>query len=321
MILKSLIPPTLLSFQKIWEQAVHNSMTDLIRYRDQWFCVFRESNSHVGGEDGVLRLISSGDSLLWQTAALFAQEGIDLRDPKLSITPTGQLMLLSGGLEFNKEKKLLAIHSKVAFSEDGYHWSPLHGILANNEWLWRVTWHRGKAYGVSYSLSDMEDRYKEWNVKLFESLNGLNYTFITEWDILGYPNETTLRFLPSGEMVALVRREKKHNNYAWIGFSEPPYTEWRWHPTRHYVGGPNFLIISGHQMWVSGRLLLANPFLHTEKTFVGRMDSQDIVPLVVLPSGGDCSYPGMFYHEGILWMTYYSSHEGKASIYLARLAI
>jgi hypothetical protein len=39
--------------------------------------------------------------------------------------------------------------------------------------------------------------------------------------------------------------------------------------------------------------------------------------LVALPSGGDTSYPGMVVHDGTLWVSYYSSHEGKTSIYLA----
>jgi len=40
---------------------------------------------------------------------------------------------------------------------------------------------------------------------------------------------------------------------------------------------------------------------------------------VTLPSGGDTSYPGLLWHEERLWVSYYSSHEGKTSIYLAVL--
>ena len=41
-----------------------------------------------------------------------------------------------------------------------------------------------------------------------------------------------------------------------------------------------------------------------------------------LPSGGDTSYPGMVIHGGLLWMSYYSSHEdGKTSIYLAKIKL
>jgi hypothetical protein len=44
-------------------------------------------------------------------------------------------------------------------------------------------------------------------------------------------------------------------------------------------------------------------------------------PVLTVPSGGDCSYPGLAWHDGLLWMSYYSSHEGKSSIYLARIRL
>jgi hypothetical protein len=37
-----------------------------------------------------------------------------------------------------------------------------------------------------------------------------------------------------------------------------------------------------------------------------------------LPSSGDSSYAGIVWHKGEVWTSYYSSHEGKTSIYLAR---
>jgi hypothetical protein len=313
--------PSLISVRKIWDQAPHNSMTDLIRFNDKWFCSFRESDSHANGKNGIIRLLTSSDSLEWKTSAIFAQEGVDLRDPKLSITPHGKLMLLAGGTVVNELNEYISTQSRVAFSEDGMHWSPFTLILEKHEWLWRITWYQGKAYGASYSRSDPHDKYKEWNIKLFESSNGLDYTLLTSWDIEGYPNETTLRFLKSGEMIALVRREKKENNNCFIGISSPPYTHWNWHSTHHHVGGPNFIMLPHDNMWVSGRLLIFNPYILFEKTFLGTLSLDSICPMLILPSDGDCSYPGMVFHEGILWMSYYSTHENNMSaIYLARIA-
>ena len=37
-----------------------------------------------------------------------------------------------------------------------------------------------------------------------------------------------------------------------------------------------------------------------------------------LPSGGDTSYAGLVLHGGLLWISYYSSHEGKTAVYLAK---
>ena len=47
----------------------------------------------------------------------------------------------------------------------------------------------------------------------------------------------------------------------------------------------------------------------------------DYEPALTLPSGGDTSYPGLVWHDGLLWVSYYSSHEGKSAIYLAKVKV
>jgi len=309
--------PQLVSVQKIWDHSPHNALTDLIYFNERWWCVFRESDAHVGGRDGNIRLVVSSDGVQWTSAANFSENGVDLRDPKLSKTPEGLLMLLAGGTIY-RNKKYVSRQSLVAFSENGNDWSPLTPIIAPHEWLWRLTWHQDKAYGVSYRHSDPNDIKKEWIVSLFETSDGLNYHKLIVWDIPGYPSETTLRFLPSGDMVALVRREKHLQNQAWIGVSTPPFIAWKWYPATLHVGGPNFLIFEDQSMLAGGRLCLISPYGLREKTMLASMDLNEITPLILLPSGGDCSYPGMVFREGELWFSYYSSHEGRTSIYLAR---
>src|SRR6188472_116847 len=83
--------PQIVSVKKIWNEGSHNAFTDLIRFNNKWFCTFRESEAHVGG-NGKLRVIVSDDGETWTSAALLAEDGIDLRDPKLSITRDGRLM-------------------------------------------------------------------------------------------------------------------------------------------------------------------------------------------------------------------------------------
>jgi len=50
---------------------------------------------------------------------VFAEQGIDLRDPKLSITPENQLMLLLGGSVYSEEGNYISKQPKIAFSLDG----------------------------------------------------------------------------------------------------------------------------------------------------------------------------------------------------------
>src|SRR5438105_4853006 len=62
-------PVKLVKVKKIWDRAPHNAFTDLVRFRDQWFCVFREGKKHVS-PDGALRVITSKDGETWESAAL-----------------------------------------------------------------------------------------------------------------------------------------------------------------------------------------------------------------------------------------------------------
>ena len=146
------------------------------------------------------------------------KQDTDLRDPKLSITPDGRLMMLVGGTVY-AGKKYISRQSRVAFSEEGKKWTPFQLVVEPHEWLWRVTWHKGKAYGASYSYSNIQDKYDEWNIKLFESDDGVHYKFITQWPIFKHPNETTIQFLEDDRMLALVRRDGPGERKAWMGIS------------------------------------------------------------------------------------------------------
>jgi len=299
----------IVSVQKIFEEAPHSAFTDLIRFRDHWYCTFREGDSHVG-TDGRLRVLRSVEGDRWESAALLTEVGTDLRDPKLSITPDGRLMLLAGGSVYRKGT-YHGRQPRVTFSRDGRDWSPLQHILAGGDWLWRLTWHKGRGYGVSYLGAGDRPR----SGVLYETADGVRYTRIAELEVPGIA-EVTLRFLPSGEAIALARRESDSRN-GWIGRSKPPYTQWTWDEIGHRLGGPNFIVLSDGALWAASRKYSdAGP-----TTVLARMTRQGYEPVLTLPSGGDTSYAGMVWHDGLLWMSYYSSHEGKARIYLAKIRL
>ena len=54
---------------------------------------------------------------------------------------------------------------------------------------------------------------------------------------------------------------------------------------------------------------------------VGEGSTVVLTEFLPLPSGGDTSYAGMVLHDGLLWVSYYASHEGKTSIYLAKVKL
>lgn len=309
---------TLIDARRIWDAAPHNAFTDLIRYHDQWLCTFREGTGHVPGRDGAIRILRSDDGLKWESAALLTETGIDLRDPKLSIAPDGRLMLLMGGSVYDgapgdRPRKLVSGRTRVSFSKDLKTWTaPQPVSLPDREWLWRVTWLDEVGYGVAYSHGAAA---KDFLVHLWRTRDGVNYEHVTQLKPPCWANETTLRFLPDRTMLALVRGEQS-DRHTILGTSQPPYTQWTWVDTGRAAQGPNFLPLPDGRLLYAGR-----DFPNGARTVVGELRDGRCLPLLTLPSGGDCSYPGLVWHEDTLWVSYYSSHEGKTAIYLARLRL
>ena len=300
--------PNIISVAKIWDQGVHNAFTDLLRFDDRWWCTFREADDH-GPSIGKVRVICSDDGSDWQSVALLEQQEVDLRDPKLSIAPDGRLMLVMGGCVYGSGK-FGPRSPRVAFSPDGANWSVPQKVLAEDHWLWRVTWHEGMAYSVS-KLGEGGNPRRGF---LYSSVDGLDWRWICEFflpDDTWTASETTLRFMPDETLIALVRPD-------WIGASQPPYIDWQWTQIDEQMGGPNFIRWSDGVLWAGGR------GRHPQggaAMVLSRMTPSSYTPALWLPSGGDCSYPGMVEHDEMLWLSYYSSHEGKTSIYLAQIEV
>ncbi len=297
--------PKLLSVIKIWDQGGHNAFTDIIRHGDYFYVTFREAENHVGS-DGAIRVIRSRDGVAWESCGLLTEESIDLRDPKISVTPDKRLMLVMGGSDY-EGKELVGRQPRVAFSKNGTEWSVPQRVCSEGDWLWRVTWHEGRAYGVSNHYTVGEDAPR--SLLLYVSDDGVNFRIRTILDITGNRFEVTARFMPDGSMMLLARREEDDKG-GYIGTSQDPYTDWSWNNTGIRVGGPDFIRLPDGSMWAGYR-----NYVKKATTEFAYMTEKHLKPVLTLPSGGDTSYPGFVWHDDVLWMTYYSSHEEKTSIY------
>jgi hypothetical protein len=302
--------------RKIWDRAGHNAFTDLVRFRDRWYCVFREGEQHAKGA-GKIRVLTSTDGKRWASAALLASKGADLRDPHVCVTPDGRLML-NGAAAVPPERNPVKDHySFVSFSKDGKTWSKPRRVIESWQWLWRVTWHKGTAYGVAYIWDPKVGGAQSYRTALFRSRDGVKYQKVAD---LKQPlaSEATLRF-DGDTLFCLQRRDGYRGITALLGVSKPPYTAWKWKDLKTYLGGPDLLKDPSGRWWVAARIYYPPK---GPRTVVSRLDvaSGKLTAVAKLPSAGDTSYPGMVWHKGKLWVSYYSSHEGKASIYLARLA-
>lgn len=312
----------LVSVHKIWDKGQHNAFTDLIRFKNLFFCCFREAADHVGG-DGVIRILISSTGDNWVDYASVAEPGVDLRDPKLEITPDGKrLYLLCGGSVYGGTRELKGRRPRYATSIDGKVWTPPQKLLAEGDWLWRVTVNPAdkKFYGVAYNGYPTTGGPKfepEWSLKSYSSADGSVWQLSSILQVPGQPNETTLRFLKDGRAVALVRREAGDRKGA-IGIAQAPYREWQWTLLSVPLGGPNFIELPDGSLIAGSRGFGQTPGPHM---VLSKMTPAGLEPLLELPSGGDCSYPGLCWHDGHLYVSYYSSHEGKTSIYLAKVKL
>ncbi len=304
----------LVSVQKIWDAAPHNAFTDLIRFHDRWFCAFREGNAHVSPH-GALRVIQSRDGSAWDLAALLTSSEGDLRDAKLVVTPDDRLMLV-GALAYTQPADVK--HQTLAwFSNDGVKWDGPVPIGEKNMWMWRVTWHDSVCFGVGYATDGREF------VRLYYSDNGR--VFKTWVDTLfskakygkGHPNEATLLFPSPDSCYCLLRRDADTKSTQ-IGIAVAPFREWIWKDLGVHLGGPNMIRLPDKRVVAAGRL-----YDNKRRTSLLWLDPANgsMHEFLTLPSGGDTSYPGLVWHDDMLWISYYSSHEGTTAIYLAKVKI
>ena len=189
----------LLSVQRIGDTAPHCAFTDLIRWQDQFWCVFREGTAHVS-PDGAIRVLSSPDGTNWNSAVRLTSSRGDLRDPHVTVTPDGSLMLY--GAAALPQPGPVKHQSLAWFSRDGRHWTEEIPIGDPNIWMWRVAWRGPEALGVGY------DTDGERFVRLYSSRDGRSFdTVVPTLFSDPNPNESGLAYLPDGTCICLLRRD------------------------------------------------------------------------------------------------------------------
>ena len=305
------------SVRVIWDAARHNAFTDLIRFGTRWYCAFREGEGHANDSVGRGRILVSDDGDRWDSAAGLEAEG-DVRDPKLCLAPDGRLMAVTAAALYRREPGRTYAgrdpHQSLAWwSSDGRDWGRPTEIGEPNWWIWRVTWHKGLAYGVG--------RESEVRIpRLYRSADGVRFEtwsdplFGANSELRG--SEASLLFLPDGRALCLIRAQDPAP--ALLGRAEPPYREWRWQDTGVRIGGPQLVQLPDGRIVVGGR-----SYEPRREMTLWWLDgaSGRLAPILSLPSEDDTGYPGLVFHEGLLWVSYYSGSRRRASVYLARVQL
>ena len=310
------------SSEKMFEfiSHYHNAFTSLLLYKDNFYCSFRQGSDHGAGADGVIRIIKSKDGKDWESVVTLKKVGYDLRDPKLSITPDGRIMVIMGGSVW-ENREIMSQLSHVSFSDDaGTIFSepqPINvpsNIRSKYDWLWRVTWYNNTGYGVLKQQNRDNPEQITKKISLLKTNNGIDYILIKKFEGLGdNSTESTVRIMPDGEMFMMVRR----NPEGLWGRSKPPYEEWTLKGSGMRFGGPDFIPLNDNYFIACARI-----YESTSGTglFLVTKDGK-FSKILRLPSGGDNSYPGLVIVKDRLYVSYYSSHEGHTNIYFAEIPL
>jgi hypothetical protein len=267
--------------------------------------VFREGSKPVS-PDGSLRMITSKDGEVWKSHALITDPTDDLRDPKLTLMPDGRFLLNGAGMQADKP---IRYHSMSWISSDkGRTWDDGRRIGDPGFWLWRAQWHDGVAYSMGYETYG--DRSKR-TLRLYKSADGRKFSsWVKKVNVPNGVGEDRMLFLKDGSAICLLRHETGTKK-GLLGKSKPPFKDWSWKELNLRIGGPNMIQLPDGRILAATRLYA--PRARTSLSWVDP-DAGTLTECLELPSGGDTSYPGMVLHDGVLWISYYSSHEEKTCI-------
>lgn len=304
------------------DNVVHKAFTDLIYFNNQFFLTYRESNAHVYGRDGIVKVYNSQDATDWKLLKEFKVNGVDLRDPKFSVNGE-ELSLYIHGSKYQGQKliELSDYTSKFSISNG---WQTLQNvaldnlktntskITGNEAWPWRITWYNNIAYAFGYSADNQIDLYTSADGLYFK---GTNTSFVPN-NYFSYANEATIRANSKGVFYAVIRGKqdiflvKSSNNQSksWEVFDKIP---------AFAFGGPNFLFYN-NKMLITGR----DSNIMKVVLYSYDLDTNTYKQSYVFPSGGDCGYAGMVIKGDELWVSYFSSHErsrGGASVYVVKI--
>lgn len=301
----------ILDSRLIWGRGAQNEATDLLYHRDRWYCVVRETAAQ-DPVAGTLRILSSPDTKLWQPSALIREQESDLRRPSLSSAPDGKLVL--SAVAQSTAMAGPPPRTLMWTSPDGRQWSEPVQAGPDGVRLDAPRWHMNRAYSFGFDVWGKEP------VRLYSTAGGGPYSVHSESAAPphgGSGASSALLFLRDGAALAVIGNGDPKSP-SLLGQSRPPYRAWNW--TRLAPGLAVYALLEMED----GRILAAGS--------VGPPDAGISLcwldaagagwkEFLRIPAKGFSGSAGFTLHEGLLWISYPSSHEGRSMIYLAQIQL
>ncbi|MCC6144205.1 MAG: hypothetical protein IT368_10410 [Candidatus Hydrogenedentes bacterium] len=292
--------------------GMHNSNTDLIRWKDAFWLIHASSPWHLGSKECKLVLWRSEDAHHWEQVTTISAPDSDIRDPKFMSLGDRLFLyvLLNDGTMATPES------TSMCSSEDGRTWTAIREIEPKGWLFWRPKSFDGKTwYCPAYW-------HEHGRSILLKSTDGEHWTEVSEIYSGEANDETAIEFYPDGRMIATARLEGEADTIfghpdacTLIAVAQPPYTDWQ--RTKSFVtrlDGPRLFPYNGEIYAVARhnpepRRFPSQPasIFAKKRTALYRVEPERLIYLSDLPSAGDTSYAGVAIDGNIAWTCYYTS--------------
>lgn len=321
----TLLKAQLVQVHTIWTPDTHCMRTDLVRYRDQWFCRFQDSNHLVGEKQ--ISIIHSKDGLSWKSAAILSKAGLPCS--RFTVKSNEHLMLFSSADSGDPNAKYRSIGWS---SQDGFDWTAYEPAIEGDSLLSRMAWHADRWFGVAHGY-----KTRRGTSSLVTTKDGKTFeTHVSDCPTGSY-YEASIVFSQQGTafcLLSMSRTVEQIKPHAQVGSAVSPYREWSWKQLDDWLVDPNMIALPDGRLVVAGRKYdpstsLAFPMLSQITLWSLEPVSGKLTELLSLRSGTDlftCGSPGLVWYDDHLWISYNSSHEldnsrSRTLIYLAKVKL
>lgn len=291
----------------------HNAFTDMIQFRGRIFLAFRKSEIGHGvyPDSEIIVKASDDEGKTWTEIHRFSVPDRDVRDPHFLIFKD-QLFVYSGSWDARpliKNSFEMNDHIGVAVATtDGETWTEPRMLEGTHgHYIWRAVADGDTAYLCSRRVRNFvrtktrpqRDHLTEQALLLSEDGWVWKFHALVQPD---YGDETAYLLEDDGSLLGIARSTI---GPAQIVRSKPPFTKFQTLNLDRPLGGPLLKKWNEHYL-VGGR----NTLDGKRECALYWLAEEGLYPMLTLPSGGDCSYPGFVQLDGRrALVSYYSSHE------------
>jgi hypothetical protein len=303
----------------VWNEAQHNAFTDLIHFNNNYYCVFREASDH-NSFDGKTRIIKSANGINWINFSLLSIPNRDFRDAHFFVDDNSVLSIsINARDKYNTRQNVIFKLRDTTFVQ-------VKNVNVDNDYLlWGFSKLKDSVYSVGYNVKQIcfnafnsdKPKLKLFNNKDTECINFGDVNVGGSWIAKTFdcPCESSMVFTPDSTLIVIVRDEHTPRQ-SHFGVSKYPFNNWNWTVFPYFVRGPKLALLPNGKLF-----LAAGSMAYYNETYYAIVNQNNfqVEKLRVFPSDGDSGYPGVIIEGNTALVSYYSSHEGNARIYIDRI--